>query len=143
MVQETAQLVYIAPAIIGLIISMIEIFFVMQDEGGMHPLQHGLHAIPTCLIFTYISMNAGYVGNYLATGLGWSIFANNTVDMIVIPIIIGLVATIKVKGAAAIIGGHGSIGEKLPHALIIGVLIAIAPFVWPLIAPMMPAFLAR
>jgi hypothetical protein len=115
----------------------------MQDEGGMHPLAHGLHAVPTCLLFTYISMNAPFFGNYLATSLGWTFFASTTVSLVIIPILIGLIAAIKVKSAAAIVGGHGSIGEKLPHALIIGALIAAAPFVWPLIAGAVPAFLNR
>lgn len=140
--EVTYSFLIVAPAIMGIIVGLVEMFFVMQDEGGMHPLSHGLHAIPTCLIFTYISMNASAVGSYLSSSLGLAFFANTTFSNIVIPIIIGLVATVKVKSAAAIIGGHGSIGEKLPHALMIGILIAIAPFVWPFIAPMIPASLA-
>lgn len=140
---EVAQFYFVAPAVVGVIISLIEMFFVMQDEGGMHPLAHGLHAVPTCMLFTYISMNAPFFGSYLAVNLGWSFFASTTVSMVVIPIVIGLVAAIKVKSAAAIVGGHGSIGEKLPHALIIGALIAAAPFVWPLVAGVVPDFLNR
>jgi hypothetical protein len=134
---------YIAPAVVGIVISLVEMFFVMQDEGGMHPLAHGLHAVPTCLLFTYISMNAPFFGNWVASSLGWTIFTSTTMSMIIIPIVIGLIAAIKVKSAAAIVGGHGSIGEKLPHALIIGALIAAAPFVWPFVAGVIPDFLNR
>ena len=132
---------FMAPALVGVAISLVEMFFVMQDEGGMHPLAHGLHAVPTCLIFTYISMNAPFFANYISTWV--PLFSNPTVSMFLIPILIGLIATVKVKSAAAIVGGHGSIGEKLPHAMIIGALIAVAPFVWPLIAPIVPSFLNR
>ncbi|MFT4326485.1 MAG: hypothetical protein ACMXYK_03220 [Candidatus Woesearchaeota archaeon] len=132
-----------APAIVGLVISLVEIFFVMQDEGGMHPLTHGLHAVPTCLIFTYIAMNAIPTSTYLANQFGWTFLAGN-VGLIGVPIAIGVLATIKVKAAAAIIGGgHGSVGEKLGHAFLIGVLIAASPFVWPFIAPMVPVVLAQ
>lgn len=138
-----AEFYFVAPAVVAVIVSLVEMFFVMQDEGGMHPLSHGLHAVPTCVIFTYISMNAPFFGNWLASSLGWSFMTNTTMSMIVIPIVIGLIAAIKVKAAAAIVGGHGSIGEKLPHALIIGALIAAAPFVWPLVAGVVPSFLNR
>ena len=142
MATEEVSLLLVAPAIIGLLISLVEMFFVMQDEGGMHPLTHGLHAVPTCLIFTYISMNAPFVSSWLADK-GWT-FMQGAIGNILIPILIGIIATIKVKAAASIVsGGHGSVGEKLPHALFIGVLIAVAPFVWPFIAPMLPTYLAR
>lgn len=143
MAEEVLQFYYVAPAVVGVVISLIEMFFVMQDEGGMHPLAHGLHAVPTCLLFTYISMNAPFFGNYLASSLGWTFLLNTSVSMIVIPVVIGLIAAIKVKSAAAIVGGHGSIGEKLPHALIVGALIAVAPFIWPLVAGLVPPFLNR
>lgn len=143
MVEEVVQFYFVAPAIVGIIVSLVEMFFVMQDEGGMHPLAHGLHAVPTCFLFTYISMNAPFFGNWLVNSLGWTFFGNTAVSMFVIPILIGLIAAIKVKSAAAIVGGHGSIGEKLPHALFIGAMIAAAPFVWPFLVGIIPEFLNR
>ena len=139
MADEVIKFYFVAPAIWGLIVGLVEIFFVMQDEGGMHPLSHGLHAIPTCLIFAYVSMNVPAVAAYGAQYVGF--LGNAMLANIIIPVVVGLVATIKVKAAAAIIGGHGSVGEKMWHALLIGVLLAIAPFVWPYIAPMVPSYL--
>lgn len=138
--EEVGTVIYLtAPLIWGLIVGLVEIFFVMQDEGGMHPLAHGLHAIPTCLIFSFIAMNAPAVGNWLSNYVGF--FGIPAVANITIPILIGIIATIKVKSAAAIVGGHGSVGEKLPHALMIGALIAVAPFVWIFIDPFFPSYL--
>jgi len=143
MVSNEVGLLYVAPAIFGIIISLVEIFFVMGDEGGMHPLTHGLHAVPTCLIFTYVAMNAPVLSNYLSSTLGWD-FLVGTVGNILIPVFIGLIATIKVKSAAAIIsGGHNSVGEKLPHALLVGVLIGATPLAIPFIVPMLPEILRR
>lgn len=140
--EAAASFLFIAPAIWGTIVGLIEIFFVMQDEGGMHPLTHGLHAFPTCIIFSYISFNAIPVGQWLSQYVPF--FGNPIVSLVAIPIIIGIIATAKVKSAAAIVGGgHGSVGEKLPHALAIGVLIAIGPFVWKFIEPFLPPILRK
>lgn len=132
-----AEFVYVAPIVLGLIIGILEIFFVKSDEAGMHWLAHGLHALPTCIIFTFIAMNVPFVISL--TGLA---FLEGPVGTYGIPFIIGIIAAIKVKGAAALTKG-GSVGESLPHAIIIGALIALTPFVWPYVAPLLPDILNR
>lgn len=145
MVTETISLnlLYIAPAIWGLAVSLIEMFLLMQDRRGFRTFTHGLYAIFTCLIFSYISMNAPYIGSYLSTFKGLEFLAKSSVSNIIIPLIIGLIATFKIKLAIIVVGRHRGIGERFPHALIIGVLIAIAPFVWPYVVPMLPALLSK
>ena len=132
-----AEFIYIAPLVFGLAISIVELIFVHADEHGLGWLSHGLHAVPVTIIFTFISMNVPWVlsFSFMSWMPGWA--ANWA-----IPVLIGLIATIKVKAAAAIAKG-GTVGEKLWHALVIGILIAAAPFVWPLVAPLLPAYLAR
>jgi len=122
--------------IMGIVIAVVELAFVHSDEAGMGWLKHGLHAVPTCMILTFIGMNAPWVTSFI----GWA-WLDGMVGKIVISAVIGLVATIKVKGAAAITQGHGSIGEKLGHSLVIGALIAASPWVWPFVEPLLPAFL--
>jgi hypothetical protein len=85
-------------------------------------------------------MNVPAVANFLGQYVAF--FNNMVVAQTAIPILIGLVAMIKVKAAAAIVGGHGSVGEKLGHAALIGLLIAIAPFVFPFVAPHLPSYLS-
>jgi hypothetical protein len=129
-----ADFVYVAPLVIGLAISLVELFFVHADEAGLGWLSHGLHAVPVTILFTFISMNIPWFLNF--SFMAWMpAWAANWA----IPIILGIIAAVRVKAAAAIARG-GTVGEKLYHALIIGALIAIAPFVWPLIAPSMPAW---
>lgn len=128
----------IIPAlIVGTIASIMELAFVHSDEGvGAHWLTHGLHAVPVCMIGAVVSMNAGWALSFLPksiSGISWLTY--------VLPVIIGLVIAFKVKASAAIIHGHGNVGEKLPHALTVGAVIAVAPFIWPFIAPIVPAFL--
>lgn len=128
----------IIPAlIVGAIASVMELAFVHSDEGvGAHWLTHGLHAVPVCIIGAIISMNASWALSFLPkniAAISWLTYA--------LPIIIGLFIAFKVKASAAIIHGHGDVGEKLPHALAVGAVIAVAPFIWPFLAPVLPAFL--
>lgn len=135
-IEAVSELVFLPSILFGLIVSVVELAFVHSDEGaGVHWLGHGLHAVPVCVIGTIISMHAGLALNFIP-GLGSLSFLEY-----VVPIAIGLIIAIKVKAAAAIIHGHGNVGEKLPHALIIGALIAAAPFIWPFVEPYMPGFL--
>lgn len=129
--------VYIAPVFLGLIIGLVELFFVHADESGMGWMSHGLHAIPTCILFTFISMNVPWVVSMLS--FAW---LQGPIATYGIPAVIGLIAAIKVKAAAAIAKG-GTVGESLPHALIIGLLIAVAPFVFTAIAPALPELLRK
>jgi hypothetical protein len=113
----------ILPAIaFGIILAVIELIFLMQDEAGMHPLTHAIHAIPTMLIFTFIAFNISWALSLL------NIHENLTIDIIA-RVAIGLVAMIKVKAAASITG-RGGVGESWAHVLIIGVLMMAGPFVW-------------
>jgi len=136
-VETTPTFLYMGPILIGLIISLIELIFVHADEGGLGWLGHGLHAIPATIFFTFLSMNVPWLLSFSIMNWVPALAAN-----IGIPVVIGIIAAIKVKAAAAIARG-GSVGEKLWHALAIGALIALAPFVWPLIVHFLPEFLAR
>ncbi len=127
----------LVPALImGGVIGLIELFFVHADEQGLGWLSHGFHTLPIAIILTLIAMNLGW-----AAGLvGLNLQQNFWVDL-GLRIVVGLVATIKVKGAAAIVKGHNSVGEKLGHAFVIGALIAASPYIWGFITPMVPAAL--
>jgi len=129
--------VYIAPIFLGLVIGLIELFFVHADESGMGWMSHGFHAIPTCIIFTFITMNVPWVVSIL--NISW---LQGPIAVYGIPAFIGIIAAVKVKAAAAIAKG-GTVGESLPHAIIIGLLIAAAPFVFGAVAPSLPALLQK
>ncbi|MBD3204476.1 hypothetical protein GF327_09370 [Candidatus Woesearchaeota archaeon] len=85
-------------------------------------------------------MNIGFIYNALNLG-----FTSNLYYDIGIRAVLGLIAAFKIKAAAAVTKGHGSVGEKLPHALIIGAVITVAPYAWPLIVKtgIIPPFLQR
>jgi hypothetical protein len=124
-----AQFVYVAPIAVGIAAGFLELIFVHEDEPGMGWFTHGMHALPFCIFFSFISMNVTYVYKLLNLG-----FVENIYYDLGIRVAIGLLAALKIKTAAAVTKGHGSIGEKLPHALTIGLLIAAAPYIWPFVA---------
>jgi len=112
--------VIIPVLVIGVILGLLEMIFVHQDEAGMGWLKHGIHALPTMLIFIFIAMNITWVESLL----GWQDKLWLTIG---IRVLIGIIAAVKIKGAAAV---AGRVGENWPHVLIIATLVVVAPFIW-------------
>ena len=130
---------YLIPAVtMGLLIGLVELFFVHADEKGLGWLSHGLHALPTAIIFTFIAMNLAFAANLVGFALKESVALN-----IGLRVLIGIIAAFKVKAAAAIVTGKNAVGEKLSHALIVGALIAASPYIWVAIEPVLPGFLTQ
>jgi hypothetical protein len=132
---------FISPALVmGLIIGLVELFFVHRDERGMGMawIGHGLHTIPFAIIFVFISMNVQFVLDLVGlSGLGGGLV------VLGVRVLVAIVAMAKIAGAAAIAPGAKGIGEKLPHTLIIGALVFAAPYMWDMflrdiIAPHLP-----
>jgi hypothetical protein len=112
----------------GAIIGLVELFFVHADERGLGWLSHGLHALPVAMIFTFIAMHVHMVYPYIGIKAG-NIWLDGGLRFV-----LGLVAALKVKSAAAVIQGHSNVGEKLGHALIVGALIAASPYIYAFIS---------
>jgi len=114
-------------AIIGLIISIIELYFVHSDEeafGFKVWFSHGWHTIPWTIGLTIVNLLGYYSYETIAPYLPIS------VPSIVIPFIIFVISAIKLHGITLIMG---KIGEKWVHVLIVSLLIALAPFYYPYI----------
>jgi len=119
--------------VIGIIIGLIEMIFVHTDERGLGWFSHAMHAFPVTIIFVFIAMNAPYV-------LGLINLASNNGIIIGVQTVIGIIAMIKIGGAAAI---TGKVGEKKIHILIIGILVGASPYIWqyglePILGPLIP-----
>lgn len=119
-----ADFALIPVLIVGIVLGLLELIFVHQDEAGMGWLKHGLHALPVMFVFIFISMNIGWV-------LGLFGMAENLWLDIGIRVVVGIIAMTKISAAAAV---AGRVGEKLPHTIIIGVLVMAAPFIWEILA---------
>ncbi len=124
-----AEFVLLPVLIIGIILAIIEIYFVHQDEAGMHPLTHAIHAIPVMFVFIFISMNIKWV-------LSFTPLKDTFWIEIGIRVVVGIIAMVKISAAAAV---AGKVGEKFPHTLAIGVLIMVSPYIWELALCQIPA----
>ena len=131
--------VVIFPALyMGLVIGLYEFFAIHKDLAfrGSHFLKHFWHSLIVTMVFIFALMNVDLVFQ-LIPQLGNIPFIGSA---IVLRIIIGLITLIKVHGAGIVArgaGGMGSVGETWAHAIIITLLIQAAPFVWPLIKPLL------
>lgn len=133
-----ADLVILPAIVMGLIIGLVEIFFVHGDQaamGGMW-IKHALHAFPITIIFVFISMNVSFVLGLVGMS------AEGGIMELIVRVVVAILAMLKVAGAASIAKGS-RIGEKIPHTLIIGALIFGAPYAWDLaleqmLAPYLP-----
>ena len=112
--------VIIPALIIGLILGLLELFFIHSDEAGMGWFIHGLHTIPVMMIFLFISMNLDFFFGLLH----WQ---NNIWLTLGARIGLGLIALAKIQGAAAIVGRTG---QRIIHTIIIVILIIAAPYIW-------------
>jgi ABC-type dipeptide/oligopeptide/nickel transport system permease subunit len=115
--------VVVLPALIlGFLIGLVELYFVAEDEAGMHWFMHGMHAVPFALLFVFVNMNTGPVLELIG-------FANNPLILAGVRVAIGITAFIKIKAAASITG-KGKIGESNLHLIVIMLLIIAAPYAW-------------
>lgn len=122
-----AEFILFPAIILGLIIGIIELFFVHADQSfrGSHWLGHGFHAIIFAMIFIFINMNVNYILNLINIAIPYQ---EITVRGLVV-----IVAFIKIQGAAS--GAGKIVREKIWHTLIVVALITAAPFIWPLLKP--------
>jgi hypothetical protein len=116
------DIVIIPVIVIGIILGILELIFVHQDEAGMGWLSHGLHALPVMFIFIFISMNVNFVLHLINPSLNTNLWLT-----IGIRVLIGIIAAVKIKAAAAV---AGRVGESWAHVLIIATLVIVAPFIW-------------
>lgn len=128
-----AELIIVGALLLGVLISLIEIFFVHEDEAGLGWMKHAAHAVPFTILFTFIAMNIDWA---LMAAFQMDVTTYGTYAVVGFRAAIGLVAAFVVKAKAALIkGSGGGLGEKLPHALVIGALIAASPYIWAFVTP--------
>ncbi len=120
-----AEFMIIPPLLFGLVLGFLELYFLSADERGMHWLQHGLHAIPIMIVFTFISFNISWVFSLIN-------FTDNSMIDLGARALIGLIALVKIKAAASITG-KGGVGESWTHVMIIVALLIAGPYLWILV----------
>lgn len=138
MALDTASLMLMPTLIMALVIGLGNMFMMVKDETGSasSTLGHGASALIGVAVLTFISMNWTYFLNMINVSSG--ILANE----FAVRAIIVLVAAIYVHVHSGVFKGARGAGmhETWLHSLILGVVVAAAPYLWLLIGPMLPAW---
>jgi len=137
-----AEPMIMPPIIAGFVIGLYEIILLHRDVTvPTHRFGHGVHALVYAVIACFCTMNAQWVIANFA-------FLQNIPYMsaITLQVIVGIITMIKIHGVSAAIRTTGmgiSVGlrETWFHSALIGALVVAAPYVWPLIAPVLPSWM--
>lgn len=139
-----ADLIVIPVLTLGVVLGLYELILIHKDENfrGSHWVGHGLHAVGTMMIALFAVMNTEYfleITNLINSGI--PLISN----VLAVRIAIGIILNIKIHMTSAVIRGGGlaarGMAEHWTHTTIVSVLVVIAPYIWPFVAPMIPAYL--
>ncbi len=118
----------------GAIVGIIDIIFMVTDLSGdaKSTIMHGLSSMIYVIALTFAALNIDFV-----VGLGLPSFLSNQYIML---FLLGLIAMIVVHAKSAVFSRARGPGthERWAHSLVIGVLVALSPFIWPFIQPFLP-----
>ena len=142
MVEPTIAVFMWKPALLlGAVIGLYEIILIHRDVTvATHRFMHGIHALLLSIFFVFVTLNTPWaIANF---GLANIQYLNN---VWILRAVVGLIAAVKIHSTSAAIKSHMggmSLGlkETWAHSIIIGALIAVAPAVWPFVAPVLPAW---
>ena len=141
MAEATTTLIIMPAIVSGLIIGIYEAILIHRDVTiPTHRFGHMLQAIIIALIATFAVFNVPLVLSlipqlqgipYLGTELGFRI-------------LIGFIMMVKIHGVSSALKSSGmaqhGMKETWMHSLIVAALVIAAPYVWPLVAPLLPAW---
>ena len=122
-----------------LLLGIIQLFFVHKDEPfrGSHAISHGLHILILMPIFLFVVFNVQVAASLAGLSLSaW--YVNEIFVRGVVAFVFGIKSyamSVVAKGAA----GRG-MHEGILHVLIMMALVFAAPFVWPILEPMLPTW---
>ena len=118
----------------GAIIGIIDIAFMVSDLSGdaKSTVAHGLSSMIYIIALTFAALNIGFI-----VGLGLPSFLSNQIIMLVL---LGLLAVIVVHAKSAVFSRARGPGthERWAHSLVIGILVAATPYIWPFIQTFLP-----
>ncbi len=140
-----AELQFIGPLIMGLVIGLYELILVHKDENfrGSHWLTHGFHSAFWAILAVFVTMNAEFVYAKLTFLQGIPLISN----VLIFRIFIGLLTILKVHAASAVvrttIGSSRGLKQTWAHSFVIGILVVIAPYIWPFIEPVVQPYLSK
>ena len=125
----------VAPIIMGVIAGIIDIGFMVKDLSGdaKSTIGHGVGAMTYLIAFSFIAFNIE-----LATNSGYlpKFFQNQIAVLIILALITA--AVVHAKSAVFAKSRGPGTHETWIHSIILVILVATSPFIWPLIKGYLP-----
>lgn len=139
-VEQASVLLILPPIAMGIVIGLYELILIHRDENytGSKWFGHGLHTFIPLILGLLISFNVPvFLEQFGASLPAW------LQNELYIRLAIALIIAIKVRAVSAVVPGAAGRGmrEGWIHTLVVGGLVAVAPYLWPFIAPFAPAWL--
>tara|TARA_Y100000310_G_C20387511_1_gene671164 strand:- start:25 stop:459 length:435 start_codon:yes stop_codon:yes gene_type:complete len=138
MAVDIASVQLIPTVVMGALAGVTNLVFMLMDEtgSGKNVIGHGISAFFLIFVFTFFSMNINTIPQLLPNLQG-TFFANE----IAMRVIILLIATIYVHGHSSLFKGARGAGTKETwlHSLVVGGVVALAPYLWMIVGPLLPA----
>lgn len=127
---------------LAIIIGLYELFAIHSDMSfrGSHWFGHGLSSILVIAVGLFITLNTEYF--IAAVNLTTPYISNP----ILLRVLVGIVLNFKIHAQSSLARGGGGIAarglaEHWTHTIIVSLLVILAPYYWPLLAPLMPVWL--
>lgn len=142
-----AELTILIPIIVGLLIGILEAFFVYEDENmtsGKDFLGDMWHGLIFSVIFVFVACNIPWVlgMEFVPEWVSGLLFVDEAGNSIVASIIITLFMMVKMVSSHAIKGVRGGgFKEKLWHKITVAVLVGFSPYYIDLARPIFESFL--
>jgi len=138
-----ADLILLPIIPLGIIIGLYELIAIHGDMNfrGSHWFGHGIHAVLFIMVALFITMNTEYfleVTNLINSG--WPLIGSP----LAIRIAVGVILNFKIHATSALAKGRlasRGLAEHWTHTIIISALVVLAPYVWPLVEPVVPGYL--
>ena len=135
-------LVFLPAIIVGAIVGFYEVILIHKDvQVPQHRAGHAVHAFIFAVVGTFISFNVPFVLG-LIPGLAAIPLLGSVLG---IRIALAIIMAIKVHGVSSALKSAGmataGMRETWLHSIIVGVLVAFVPYIWPFVAPVLPAWL--
>ena len=132
-------LIFGEPLALGILIGAYEAIVIHRDVTiPTHRFGHLVHAFFLSIAFTFATMNTEFVLSVIPQLQGIPLLGT----AIGLNIALGLLAAIKIHAVSRAVKTTGAtaagLGETWFHSILVGALIAAAPYLFPLIEPMLP-----
>lgn len=134
---------YMPVLVLGVVLGLYELFAIHGDVNfrGSRWFGHGLHAILIMMIGLFAVFNWEYFLDITTLAERNIPFISN---VLIGRVLIGIILNFKMHAVSAVVHGRlaaRGMAEHWTHSLLISALVVAAPYYWPFVSAMLPAWM--